>query len=202
MSRGVAPLAILALAPLLLLAPFLATFATVLREPGVDVGDATAWASVVEGACPGEAIVVMGAAQYDGTPSAALERRLQGAAELYRAGCAPVVVVSGGRRPGDRTSEGEAGVAWLAGHGVPLAALRAETRATTSVENLRFAMDVAPAGRWVIVTDDLHARRTGIAAERLGIDAVAVGIRTTGERTRYALRESIAILAYRLGAFR
>lgn len=46
MSRGVAPLMVLALAPLLLLAPILATFATVVREPCVDVRDATAWASV------------------------------------------------------------------------------------------------------------------------------------------------------------
>ena len=149
-----------------------------------------------------DAIVVMGAAQYDGTPSAALERRLRGAAELYRSGCAPVVVVSGGSRPGDRTSEGEAGLDWLVALGVPAAALRAETRATTSVENLRFAMDVAPEGRWLIVTDDLHALRSGIVAERLGIDAVTVGVRTTTDRARYALRESAAILAYRFGAFR
>lgn len=202
MSRGVAPLTILALAPLLLLVPFVATFATVLRAPGVDVRDAAAWTSIAGLACPAEAIVVMGAAQYDGTPSAALERRLRGAAHLYGSGCAPAVVVSGGSRPGDRTSEGEAGVAWLAVHGVPAEALRAETRATTSVENLRFAMDVAPAGRWVIVTDDVHALRTGIAAERLGIDAATVGVRTRGDRIRYAWRESVAILAYRLGAFR
>jgi uncharacterized SAM-binding protein YcdF (DUF218 family) len=202
MSRGVTPLAVLALAPLLLLAPFLATFGAVLRAPGVEPRDATAWASVVVDACPAEAIVVMGAAQYDGTPSAALERRLWGAAALYGSGCAPVVVVSGGSRPGDRTTEGEAGVAWLASHGVPAEALRAETRATTSVENLRFAMEVAPRGRWVIVTDDLHAVRSAVVAERLGIDAATVGVRTSGDRTRYALRESAAILAYRLGAFR
>lgn len=202
MSRGVAPLTVLALAPLLLLAPFLATFGALLRAPGVDLYDANAWASVAEAACPVDAIVVMGAAQYDGTPSAALERRLRGAAELYRSGCAPVVVVSGGSRPGDRTSEGEAGLDWLVALGVPAAALRAETRATTSVENLRFAMDVAPEGRWLIVTDDLHALRSGIVAERLGIDAVTVGVRTTTDRARYALRESAAILAYRLGAFR
>ena len=202
MSRGLAPLALLALAPLLLIAPFAATLRTVLREPGFDVRDAAAWPAVAEEACPADAIVVMGAAQYDGTPSAVLERRLQGAAALYRSGCAPLVVVSGGRRPGDRTTEGEAGVAWLAAEGVPAEALRAETRATTSVENLRFTRDLAPDGRWVIVTDDVHATRTGIAAERLGVEAVTVGVRTEGERMRYALREAIAIMAYRLGAFR
>ena len=202
MTRGVAPLAVMALAPLLLLVPFLTTFATVLRTPGVDARDSAGWASIAATACPVEAIVVMGAAQYDGVPSAALERRLSGAAELYGAGCAPLVVVSGGSRPGDRTSEGEAGVAWLAARAVPLVALRAETRAATSVENLRFAMDLAPEGRWLIVTDDLHALRTGIVAERLGIDARSVGVRTELDRLRYAVRESAAILAYRLGAFR
>ncbi len=202
MSRGLAPLTVLVLAPLLLLAPFLATFAAVMRTPGVDAREPGVWTSVAAGVCPAGALVVMGAAQYDGTPSAALERRLRGAAELYRLGCAPVVVVSGGSRLGDRTSEGEAGVVWLTDHGVPAAALRAETRATTSVENVRFAMDVAPERPWVIVTDDLHAVRTGMVAERLGVDAVTVGVRSGADRARYAARESAAILAYRLGAFR
>ena len=51
------------------------------------------------------------------------------------------------------------------------------------------------------MTDDLHALRTGIVAERSGIDATPVGAFTSGDRKRYAVRESTAILAYRFGAF-
>ncbi|MDF1521911.1 MAG: hypothetical protein P1P87_03720, partial [Trueperaceae bacterium] len=95
MSRGTAPLAVLWLGPLLLLAAALGTFATVWRAPGSDVTEAAPWAQVAANACPAAAIVVMGAAQYDGVPSAAFERRLTGAARLYDEGCAPTVVVSG-----------------------------------------------------------------------------------------------------------
>lgn len=209
MSRGPGALVVLGLAPLLLLAAALGTFATVWRAPGTDVARAAPWAEVAAEACPAAAIVVMGAAQYDGVPSAVLERRLAGAARLYAEGCAPTVVVSGGGRVGDRTSEGAAGVAWLAARGLPTDALRAETRATTSVENLRYAWDVAPAGHWVVVTDDLHGVRTAMVAQRLGLDVDVVGVWTGGvgagaaaERARYAVRETFAMLAYRLGAFR
>lgn len=202
MTRGVAPLAVLALAPLLLLAAGVQTFVGVWRAPGLEPTAAAGWSAVAARACPADALVVMGAAQYDGVPSAALERRLAGAARLFDAGCAPVVVVTGGGRLGDRTSEGAAGVAWLADLGLPPGSLLAETRATTSVENLAFAADVAPRGHWVVVTDDLHAVRTAAAAARLELDVTVVGVRTHGERLRYALRETAAMLAYRLGAFR
>lgn len=209
MSRNPGPLAVLGLAPLLLLAAALGTFATVWRAPGTDVARSAPWAQVAADACPAVAIVVMGAAQYDGQPSAVFERRLTGAARLFAEGCAPLVVVSGGGRVGDRTSEGAAGVAWLAAQGLPASALRAETRATTSVENLRYARDVAPPGHWVVVTDDLHGVRTAAVAQRLGLDVDVVGVRSdvvgaagAGERARYAARETLAMLAYRLGAFR
>lgn len=202
MKRGGAALWVLAAAPLLLVAFALQTAVAVARTPGTDPAVADAWRAVAARVCPADALVVMGAAQYDGVPSAALERRLVGALRLHREGCAPVVVVSGGARPGDRTTEGATGVAWLAGQGVPPAALRAETRAATSVENLRFTADVAPAGRWVVVTDDLHVRRTAAIGARLGLDVEVVGVRAGGDRWRYALRETAAMLAYRLGAFR
>ncbi len=193
----------LALAPLLLVAYGLQSAWNVWREPGLDPASARGWSAVTEDVCPADAVVVMGAAQYDGHPSPVLERRLTGAARLYEAGCAPVIVVSGGRRDGDRFSEGEAGVAWLRSQGVPEAALMAEAAATTSVENLSLTAAVLPAGgHWVVVTDDLHAVRTRAVAARLRLDAAVVGVRSDGDRSRYALRETLALIAYRLGAFR
>ena len=61
----------------------------------------------------------MGAAQYDGTPSPVFARRLDRALELYRAGCAPRILVTGGKQPGDRFTEGGTGVRYLAARGVP-----------------------------------------------------------------------------------
>lgn len=156
----------------------------------------------VAGHCPADVLVVMGAAQYDGRPSEAFSRRLDGALRLYQAGCAELVVVSGGRRPGDRTSEGASGVAYLASRGVPNDALLAEERAASSFQNLLHVAALAPAERYVIVTDDLHAHRSAVIAGRLGLSAVVAPVRVAGGRLDYAWREVQALVAYRLGVFR
>ena len=54
---------------------------------------------------PVDAIVVLGAAQYNGRPSAVLKARLDHGIDLYRAGLAPYLVVTGGKAEGDRTTE-------------------------------------------------------------------------------------------------
>ena len=54
---------------------------------------------------PADAIVVMGAAQYDGRPSPIFAARLDHAVALYLAGVAPALVVTGGKADGDRTTE-------------------------------------------------------------------------------------------------
>src|SRR4051812_40997698 len=65
-----------------------------------------------------DAIVVLGAAQYDGEPSAVFRARLDHAAELYREGVAPRILTIGGGRGGDRTTEGAAGADYLAAGGI------------------------------------------------------------------------------------
>lgn len=195
------PLLVLVLGPLLPLALAAAWFASVWTEEGLDPADAERWAARAAEVCPADALLVMGAAQYDGVPSDAFERRLSAALRLTELGCAPRVVVSGGRQEGDRTTEGEAGVAWLAARGAA-AELVAETRAATTVENLRFAADALPDARWVVVTDDLHAVRTRTAAGRLGLAVEVVGVRTRVGRWPYALREVAGLAGYRFGAFR
>lgn len=189
------PLHLVWLAPVFLL--------LVLAQDAVAVyGSAPIDALWPERHCPADAIVVMGAAQYDGRPSPALERRLEGALALYRSGCAGMVVVSGGRREGDRYSEGEAGAAYLRSRGVPAGAIHVEEESRTSVENLRnVALEIGHV-RFVVVTDDLHAHRTATVAKRLGLDVVLAPVRAEGGRTSYALREIGALLAYRLGVFR
>ena len=88
---------------------------TLLGIVGVGVGGAvaivgwTTWRIVDVGnhddRRPADAIVVLGAAQYNGRPSAILKARLDHAIELYEAGLAPYLVVTGGKAEGDRTTE-------------------------------------------------------------------------------------------------
>lgn len=143
--------------------------------------------------------LVMGAAQYDGEPSPALQRRLDRALALYRSGCVERVVVSGGNQPGDRFSEGEAGVRYLGDRGVPDEALAGETEARNSVENLRYSAPLVGADPILIVTDDLHAHRTALLAGRLGVEADVVGVPVPVGRLRYGLRELLIVTALRFG---
>ncbi|MGI9624988.1 MAG: YdcF family protein, partial [Acidimicrobiales bacterium] len=62
---------------------------------------------------PVDAIVVLGAAQYDGRPSPVLEARLRAAFELYEQGHASVIVTTGSNQEGDRFTQGFAGFSFL-----------------------------------------------------------------------------------------
>src|SRR4029079_10961614 len=68
-----------------------------------------------------DAVVVLGAAQFDGRPGPYLLARLEHALSLYESGTAKHVRTFGGKRPGDRYTEGGAGRDWLIRHGVPAA---------------------------------------------------------------------------------
>lgn len=200
--RGSAhPLLVLLLAPLLLVTVVVQAFVAVWTEPAFDATGGAGLDAALARTCPVDALLVMGAAQYDGVPSGAFERRLAGALALAEAGCAPRIVVSGGRRDGDRSSEGASGVAWLAARATGVD-LIAETRAATTVENLRFSADLGAGLDWLVVTDDLHAPRVRYAVARLGLAAEVVGVRTRSGRLAYAAREVAGVIAYRLGAFR
>ena len=85
---------------------------------------------------PSDAIVVLGAAQYDGRPSPVLAARLDHAIDLYDDGIAPVIVVTGGRQPGDRFTEATAAANYLHDHGVPDDAILRETTGRSSWESL------------------------------------------------------------------
>jgi uncharacterized SAM-binding protein YcdF (DUF218 family) len=195
------PLHVIWLAPVFLLLVVAQDAAAVLGTVAV-LGTPAMEGPWLERHCPVEAIVVMGAAQYDGRPSPVLERRLDGALDLYRRGCGPLVMVTGGRRDGDRFSEGEAGAAYLRSRGLPADALLVEDTSRTSVEALRNVERALGAAPLAVVTDDLHARRTAVIARRLGLTAVVAPVRARSGRAGYALREIGALLAYRLGVFR
>ncbi|MFL5688499.1 MAG: YdcF family protein [Chloroflexota bacterium] len=86
---------------------------------------------------PADAIVVMGAAQYDGRPSPIFAARLDHAVSLYRAGIAPTLVVTGGKADGDRTTEAASARAYAIARGVPSAAILIEDRSRTTQESIR-----------------------------------------------------------------
>jgi uncharacterized SAM-binding protein YcdF (DUF218 family) len=86
---------------------------------------------------PADAIVVMGAAQYDGRPSPIFAARLDHAVSLYLAGVAPTLVVTGGKADGDRTTEAASARAYAIARGVPPDAILVEDESRTTGESIR-----------------------------------------------------------------
>ena len=146
-----------------------------------------------------DAIVVLGAAQYDGEPSPVLRSRLDHAAELYEAGVAPIIVVTGGNQPGDRFTEAGAGDRYLQQHGVPADALRLETQGASSWESLAAAARFLRAEGItdvVLVSSPYHALRTEQIAAEVGLSGEASPADETagiGSRTYHLARETLAV---------
>jgi uncharacterized SAM-binding protein YcdF (DUF218 family) len=88
---------------------------------------------------PAAAIIVLGAAQYDGRPSPVLRARLDHGIALWRAGRAPRLIVTGGGRAGDRTTEAAVGRRYAVRHGVPDSVILLESEGRTTSESLRAA---------------------------------------------------------------
>jgi uncharacterized SAM-binding protein YcdF (DUF218 family) len=131
---------------------------------------------------PSQAIVVMGAAQYDGRPSPVLTARLNHAFDLYHAGVAPIVVVTGGRQPGDRFTEASAGFTYLRAKGVPERDLRIENQGTNSWESLAAAADFLRRDgitEVVIVTSPYHSLRVEKIAGEVHLKGHASPVRTS-----------------------
>ncbi|RTH97078.1 hypothetical protein CSW23_03235 [Thermus scotoductus] len=134
-------------------------------------------------------IVVLGAAQYGGRPSPALERRLEAALHLYQRGLASRVAVAGGKAKGDRYSEGEVGCRYLRQRGVPAKALLCEGESQNTYENLLF-LKPHLSGRILLVTDAPHLPRALFLARLLGLEAE--GYPVPGEYPlSYWLRETL-----------
>ncbi|PYE52870.1 YdcF family protein [Deinococcus yavapaiensis] len=149
---------------------------------------------------PYPTLLVLGAAQYNGHPSPAFERRLRHALDLYRAGGVKRIVVSGGVGKGDRFSEGAVGVKFLRSQGVPERVLIAETRSRSTLENLRNSKPYLT-GAVTLVTDEVHATRALALAKAVGLKAnvSTVKLASTGKAAEaYRQRERMLLLAYTL----
>ena len=123
---------------------------------------------------PADAIVVLGAAQYNGRLSAILRSRLDHAIELYEAGEAAYLVVCGGKADGDTTTEAASARAYAIGRGIPASAILAEDRGRTTLESLRGVAQVFRdhgLETAVFVSDRSHMLRVLRIAEDLGINA-------------------------------
>lgn len=157
---------------------------------------------------PARAIVVLGAAQYDGQPSPVLRERLDHAVELYENKIAPVVWVTGGRQEGDRFSEASASSRYLIRRGIPNEAVQLETHGGNSYESL------AATARYLrnrdqrevlLVSDAWHSYRVLAIAKEVGLRprvSPSSRARLTGTGLRRLARETVAVAAGRFVGYR
>ncbi len=151
-----------------------------------------------------DAIVVLGAAQYDGTPSPAFKRRLDRAFELYQEGLADEIVLTGSKQPEDRFTEAFSGFRYLVRLGVPEPHLRIVDDGASSYESLAAARRVLRdegAERVLLVSDGYHNRRLQGIARELGMEpfvAPTDGSATIGQIIGETGRVAVAeIIGYR-----
>jgi vancomycin permeability regulator SanA len=156
-----------------------------------------------------DAILVLGAAQFNGTPGDVLEWRLRHALSLYKDGVAKHIVTVGGNRPGDRYTEAGSGKEWLAEHGVPSSRLVSVPTGNDTLQSMVAAGREFKKLKWhtaVIVTDPPHALRSRTMARANGIQAVTSPTRSgptvysRDTQFHYIVRETGGYLYFQLVA--
>ena len=158
-----------------------------------------------------DAIVVLGAAQFNGTPSDVFRARLEHAIDLWKEGLATYFVVTGGKLPDDRTTEAATARAYAIRHGVPESAILSEDRGRTTLESLEAVAAIfreRGLSSGLFVSDETHMLRVLRMASDQGIVAWGSPTRTspsdrdTVRRQKALLHELAGLAAYYVGGGR
>ena len=184
------PLRTFALVLLLATAAYLASFAAVLVVSRQDQR------------VPSDAIVVLGAAQYNGRPSPVLRARLDHAAELYREGLARYIIVTGGIARGDRQSEAVVGHRYLLSLGLPDSALIVQPTGRSTGESMQAVagwLNEHDLNEVLFVSDPFHMLRLRLEAARAGLTPHTSPTSTSpisasaGSELRYLAEEAVKV---------
>jgi uncharacterized SAM-binding protein YcdF (DUF218 family) len=129
-----------------------------------------------------------------------LKARLDHAAELWNNKFAPVIVVTGGRVPGDANTEAGASAVYLGRKGVPDSAILREVQGRNSWESLqasaRFLHD-RNISKVILVSDSFHNARILAMSKAVGLDPQVSATTTSpiegSERIPYLAKEVTAL---------
>ena len=158
---------------------------------------------------PVDALIVLGAAQYDGRPSPQLQARLDHAFELWNLNLASFIVVTGGKQTGDRFTEAQAAKKFFTSKGVLSDLIFEENTGTTTYESLLAVSQIATErkiSRVLIVSDPFHMLRAKLIAQEVGLIAFTSATQSSVIRDTAALRrnmqEAVGITVGRVVGFR
>ncbi len=154
------------------------------------------------------AIVVFGAAEYNGDPSPVLKARLDHVLELTSHGLAPIIITTGGSGGDPHFTEGGVARDYLIQQGVAADTIFSETHSHTTYESVRAAARILEqhhARDCIAVSDGFHLYRVKLMFRALGITTYASPAPESPieedptERKLYSLRELLDTTAWRLG---
>jgi uncharacterized SAM-binding protein YcdF (DUF218 family) len=154
-----------------------------------------------------DAIVVFGAAEYYGHPSAVFRARLDHAYVLFQRGFAPLIVITGGAADVPRYSEGGVGRDYLIAKGVPDENIIAETQSSDTSESAKRVGAIFRANdlhSCLAVSDGYHMFRVIKMLQKQGIIAYPSPrpdsrVPSRWARVRVNLREVAGYTAWKLG---
>jgi uncharacterized SAM-binding protein YcdF (DUF218 family) len=152
-----------------------------------------------------DAIVVLGAAQYDGTPSPMLQARLEHALQLYNNGFAPIIAVTGGKQKADRFTEAATSRRWLEKNGVLSQNIIEESTGHStwqSLSNVASVLRERGIQRVIISTSSWHVQRSVLTLRELGFTAIPSGAPTTSVDVVRELKETVGVSLGRIIGFR
>jgi uncharacterized SAM-binding protein YcdF (DUF218 family) len=161
-----------------------------------------------EEARPADAIVVFGAAEYNGVPSPVLKARLDHALELDDRGLAPAIITTGGSGGDTHFTEGGVARDYLIQQGVAEDKIVSETRSDTtydSVQAIAQMLQQRHARTCIAVSDGFHLYRIKLMFRSVGITAYGSPAPDSPIeddptlRTLYTLREMVNTTAWHLG---
>ena len=157
---------------------------------------------------PVDAIVVLGAAQYDGRPSPQLQARLDHALELWNLNLASYIVVTGGKQEGDRFTEAATSRKYFESSGVASDLIFEENSGTTTYASLLAVSKVVSElkiARVLIVSDPFHLLRAKLIAKEVGLDATSSSTRSSviqgGDAFKRNLQEAVGVAVGRIVGF-
>ncbi|MBQ3706878.1 MAG: YdcF family protein [Clostridia bacterium] len=151
-----------------------------------------------------DCILVLGAGTWDGEVSPVFRERLSHAVDLYRAGYAPKIILTGGLDPRNTVTDAEAARRWLEAEGIPAEDVFLEEQSRYTHENFVYArriMEREGMKTALVVSDPLHMKRAMLCARDFGVEGFASPTPTTRYRTArsivpFMIRETGCLFAY------
>ena len=148
---------------------------------------------------PAAAIVVMGAAQYNGVPSPDLQARLNEAVILFKKGYANLIVVTGGKEKGDLHTEAGTGATYLASQGIPSSDIL-QAGGNDTYENVADAVPLLKARNAttvLVTTDPFHEDRSMAISSSFGLTPSPTPTKTSPIKgwstVPYFLKEGVGV---------